>query len=91
MHWGKENFAASFCTREDFFRKSPTMSSALRHSFDMCSPNHLCGLFPGDALFALRASLNASSNQLIDWNQNQVNPCTWSKVICDNSNNVITV
>lgn len=45
----------------------------------------------GDALYALKTSLNASSNQLMDWNQNQVNPCTWSKVICDNSNNVITV
>ncbi|KAI5669869.1 hypothetical protein M9H77_19722 [Catharanthus roseus] len=45
----------------------------------------------GEALFALKNSLNASNNQLPDWNQNQVNPCTWSKVICDNSNNVITV
>ncbi|KAG6392752.1 hypothetical protein SASPL_146978 [Salvia splendens] len=45
----------------------------------------------GDALFALRTSLKASSNQLIDWNQNQVNPCTWSKVICDSTNNVTTV
>ncbi|PIN09931.1 Serine/threonine protein kinase [Handroanthus impetiginosus] len=45
----------------------------------------------GDALYALKLSLNASSNQLMDWNQNQVNPCTWSKVICDSSNNVTTV
>ncbi|KAG6394507.1 hypothetical protein SASPL_145095 [Salvia splendens] len=45
----------------------------------------------GDALFALRTSLKASSNQLTDWNQNQVNPCTWSKVICDSTNNVTTV
>ncbi|KAL2521649.1 putative LRR receptor-like serine/threonine-protein kinase [Forsythia ovata] len=45
----------------------------------------------GDALYVLRSSLNASSNQLADWNQNQVNPCTWSKVICDNNNNVVTV
>ncbi|CAA2946042.1 probable LRR receptor-like serine threonine-kinase At5g10290 [Olea europaea subsp. europaea] len=45
----------------------------------------------GDALYALRSSLNASGNQLTDWNQNQVNPCTWSKVICDNNNNVVTV
>ncbi|KAK4394148.1 putative LRR receptor-like serine/threonine-protein kinase [Sesamum angolense] len=44
----------------------------------------------GDALYALKISLNASSNQLTDWNQNQVNPCTWSKVICD-GNNVTTV
>ncbi|KAL2487977.1 uncharacterized protein Fot_41269 [Forsythia ovata] len=45
----------------------------------------------GDALYALRCSLNASSNQLADWNQNLVNPCTWSKAICDNNNNVETV
>lgn len=49
------------------------------------------GLISGDALYALRSSLNASGNQLTDWNQNQVNPCTWSKVICDNNNNVVTV
>ncbi|KAK4485932.1 hypothetical protein RD792_008583 [Penstemon davidsonii] len=45
----------------------------------------------GDALYALRTSLKASSNQLTDWNQNQVNPCTWSKIICDSTNNVTTV
>ncbi|KAL2504553.1 putative LRR receptor-like serine/threonine-protein kinase [Abeliophyllum distichum] len=43
----------------------------------------------GDALFALKSSLNAS--QLTDWNQNQVNPCTWPKVICDSNNKVVTV
>lgn len=45
----------------------------------------------GEALISLKNSLNASSNQLMDWNQNQVNPCTWSKVICDNNYNVTTV
>ncbi|XP_027078299.1 probable LRR receptor-like serine/threonine-protein kinase At5g10290 [Coffea eugenioides] len=45
----------------------------------------------GEALYALRSSLNASSSQLADWNQNQVNPCTWSKVICDNNYKVTTV
>ncbi|XP_057750854.1 probable LRR receptor-like serine/threonine-protein kinase At5g10290 [Arachis stenosperma] len=45
----------------------------------------------GDALYALKLSLNASSNQLTDWNVNQVNPCTWSRVNCDQSNNVIQV
>ncbi|KAG8383540.1 hypothetical protein BUALT_Bualt04G0024100 [Buddleja alternifolia] len=45
----------------------------------------------GDALFALKTSLNASSNQLMDWNQNQVDPCTWSKIICDSTKNVTTV
>ncbi|KAL6575953.1 hypothetical protein OROHE_000424 [Orobanche hederae] len=44
----------------------------------------------GDALYALKISLNASSNQLTDWNQNLVNPCTWSKVLC-NGSNVTTV
>ncbi|XP_029147644.1 probable LRR receptor-like serine/threonine-protein kinase At5g10290 isoform X2 [Arachis hypogaea] len=45
----------------------------------------------GDALYALKLSLNASSNQLTDWNVNQVNPCTWSRVNCDPSYNVIQV
>ncbi|TKY60267.1 LRR receptor serine/threonine-protein kinase [Spatholobus suberectus] len=45
----------------------------------------------GDALFALKISLNASAHQLTDWNQNQVNPCTWSRVYCDSNNNVIQV
>ncbi|XP_017438910.1 probable LRR receptor-like serine/threonine-protein kinase At5g10290 isoform X2 [Vigna angularis] len=55
----------------------------------------LCSfVFPdtqGDALYALKASLNASAHQLTDWNQNQVNPCTWSRVYCDSNNNVIQV
>ncbi|XP_022739394.1 probable LRR receptor-like serine/threonine-protein kinase At5g10290 isoform X1 [Durio zibethinus] len=47
--------------------------------------------FQGDALIALKNSLHASANQLTDWNQNLVNPCTWSNVMCDPSNNVISV
>lgn len=39
----------------------------------------------GDALITLKNSLNASSGQLKDWNPNLVNPCTWSKVICNGS------
>ncbi|KAA8530842.1 hypothetical protein F0562_005534 [Nyssa sinensis] len=45
----------------------------------------------GDALYALRSSLKASANQLTNWNQFQVNPCTWYKVTCDPNNNVISV
>ncbi|KAF3439324.1 hypothetical protein FNV43_RR17601 [Rhamnella rubrinervis] len=45
----------------------------------------------GDALFALKTSLNASLSQLKDWNPNQVNPCTWSNVNCDANSNVISV
>nr|QAS62450.1 somatic embryogenesis receptor kinase 1-like protein [Sedum alfredii] len=45
----------------------------------------------GDALVALKASLKASENQLADWNPNQVNPCTWSNVICDAANSVTSV
>ncbi|XWS29535.1 hypothetical protein CRYUN_Cryun24cG0037400 [Craigia yunnanensis] len=47
--------------------------------------------YQGDALFALRSSLHASTTQLSDWNPNQVNPCTWPNVMCDASNNVISV
>ncbi|EPS59195.1 hypothetical protein M569_15614, partial [Genlisea aurea] len=45
----------------------------------------------GNALYALRSSLNASGDQLPDWNPNQVSPCTWSKITCDNTNNVTSV
>lgn len=45
----------------------------------------------GDALFSLKTTLNASNNQLKDWNPNQVNPCTWSNVNCDSNANVIAV
>ncbi|WCJ31898.1 LRR receptor kinase SERK2 [Euphorbia peplus] len=45
----------------------------------------------GDALYALKLSMDAQVNQLTDWNQNQVNPCTWSNVICDYNNHVTSV
>ncbi|KAJ1442149.1 Serine/threonine-protein kinase, active site [Sesbania bispinosa] len=44
-----------------------------------------------DALFALKLSLNASPSQLTNWNKNQVNPCTWSNVYCDQNSNVVQV
>jgi hypothetical protein len=43
----------------------------------------------GDALYDMKLKLNAKANQLTDWNQNQVNPCTWSSVICDTNNNAV--
>ncbi|KAM0005661.1 putative transferase, protein kinase RLK-Pelle-LRR-II family [Helianthus debilis subsp. tardiflorus] len=55
---------------------------------------NLCLVAPdaqGDALIDLRTSLKASPDQLSDWNQNQVNPCTWSKVTCDPNNYVLSV
>ncbi|KAJ6908159.1 LRR receptor-like serine/threonine-protein kinase [Populus alba x Populus x berolinensis] len=45
----------------------------------------------GDALFALKGSMNVPDNQLKDWNPNQVTPCTWTNVICDNNEHVISV
>ncbi|KAI3506255.1 hypothetical protein L1887_28611 [Cichorium endivia] len=45
----------------------------------------------GDALYDLRTSLKVSPDQLTDWNQNQVTPCTWSKVSCDSNSNVVSV
>ncbi|XP_021301171.1 probable LRR receptor-like serine/threonine-protein kinase At5g10290 [Herrania umbratica] len=56
-----------------------------------CMLSFVSADFQGDALFALKNSLHASANQLTDWNPNQVNPCTWSNVMCDPSNNVISV
>ncbi|RDX64837.1 LRR receptor kinase SERK2, partial [Mucuna pruriens] len=44
-----------------------------------------------DALYALKLSLNASPNQLTNWNKNLVTPCTWSNVECDENNNVVRV
>ncbi|XVF17267.1 hypothetical protein REPUB_Repub10bG0105200 [Reevesia pubescens] len=57
----------------------------------VCLLSFVSADFQGDALYALRNSLHASTNQLGDWNPNQVNPCTWSNVMCDPSNNVISV
>uniref|UniRef100_M4E6G5 non-specific serine/threonine protein kinase n=1 Tax=Brassica campestris TaxID=3711 RepID=M4E6G5_BRACM len=45
----------------------------------------------GEALFALRTSLRASPQQLSDWNLNQVDPCTWSQVICDEQKHVTSL
>ncbi|XP_074573176.1 LRR receptor kinase SERK2 [Curcuma longa] len=45
----------------------------------------------GDALYDMKLRLNVTGSQLSDWNQNQVNPCTWNSVICDSNNNVIQV
>ncbi|KAL6558817.1 hypothetical protein OROMI_019167 [Orobanche minor] len=59
---------------------------ALAYSSSFVSPDA-----QGEALYALRTSINASSNQLTDWYRTQVNPCTWSKVRCDSNNNVISV
>ncbi|KAG9158332.1 hypothetical protein Leryth_000457 [Lithospermum erythrorhizon] len=47
--------------------------------------------YQGDVLVTMKTSLNASDTQLIDWNENQVNPCTWSKIICDVDLNVISI
>ncbi|KAK7306027.1 hypothetical protein VNO77_43941 [Canavalia gladiata] len=44
-----------------------------------------------DALYALKLSLNASPNQLTNWNRYQVTPCTWANVECDLNNNVVRV
>ncbi|XP_024461171.1 probable LRR receptor-like serine/threonine-protein kinase At5g10290 isoform X1 [Populus trichocarpa] len=45
----------------------------------------------GDALSALKLSMNVPDNQLKDWNPNQVTPCTWTNVICDSNEHVISV
>ncbi|KDP29697.1 hypothetical protein JCGZ_18632 [Jatropha curcas] len=51
-----------------------------------------CGLeWLGDALFALKTSIDPPANLLTDWNPNQVNPCTWSNVICDPNYHVTSV
>ncbi|KAJ4848149.1 hypothetical protein Tsubulata_004418 [Turnera subulata] len=54
-------------------------------------PSFVFSDLQGDALYALKLSLNVPTGQLGDWNPNQVNPCTWSNVICDSNNYVISV
>lgn len=47
--------------------------------------------FQGDALYAFKKALNATSSQLGDWNLNHVNPCSsWSNIMC-NGNNVTAI
>ncbi|MCL7044859.1 hypothetical protein MKW94_017833 [Papaver nudicaule] len=43
----------------------------------------------GEALYALRESLKAAPSQLVNWNRNQVNPCTWTNVNCDPTTNKV--
>ncbi|GMI67212.1 hypothetical protein like AT5G10290 [Hibiscus trionum] len=56
-----------------------------------CLLSYVSANLQGDALMSLKTSLRASPDQLRDWNPDQVNPCTWSNVMCDSSNNVISV
>ncbi|KAJ3697039.1 hypothetical protein LUZ61_000744 [Rhynchospora tenuis] len=46
--------------------------------------------YQSDALYDMKVKLNALSNQLTDWNLNQVSPCLWNSVTCD-GNNVVRV
>ncbi|KAI3930951.1 hypothetical protein MKX01_010491 [Papaver californicum] len=39
--------------------------------------------YQGDALYALKESLKVPPSQLVNWNRDQVNPCTWTNVNCD--------
>jgi hypothetical protein len=43
-----------------------------------------------DALLDMKVQLNASGNQLTNWYQNQVSPCIWYGVACED-NNVVTL
>ncbi|KAJ4762013.1 BRI1-associated receptor kinase [Rhynchospora pubera] len=42
--------------------------------------------YQSDALHDMKVKLNASSNQLTDWNLNQVSACLWNSVTCDGKN-----
>ncbi|XXG86398.1 hypothetical protein AAC387_Pa11g1301 [Persea americana] len=70
-----------------------TAKMELIYAFFLLASLHSFGTsdYQGDALYALRLALNASPAQLSDWNQNQVNPCTWSSVNCDDNSNVVSV
>lgn len=45
----------------------------------------------GDALYALRRSLNDPDNVLQSWDPNLVNPCTWFHITCNQDNRVTRV
>ncbi|KAK1267698.1 putative LRR receptor-like serine/threonine-protein kinase [Acorus gramineus] len=47
--------------------------------------------YQGDALFAMKTLLKVPDSQLQDWNQNQVDPCTWTSVLCDENKHVTSV
>ncbi|ONK56766.1 uncharacterized protein A4U43_C10F12680 [Asparagus officinalis] len=62
------------------------------HSIDVSSPRtSTSSTQEGNILLELRFTLNAVGNQLGDWNQDQVNPCIWNSVSCDNNQNVVTL
>ncbi|KAL0357718.1 UNVERIFIED_CONTAM: Leucine-rich repeat protein 2 [Sesamum calycinum] len=44
----------------------------------------------GDALYALRRSLNDPENVLQSWDPTLVDPCTWFHVTCDPAHNRVT-
>ncbi|XP_058096837.1 LRR receptor kinase SERK2-like isoform X2 [Magnolia sinica] len=47
--------------------------------------------YQGTALKQFQTSLNASDSQLPNWLQNQVDPCTWVSVKCNDHSQVIAV
>ncbi|KAK7363166.1 hypothetical protein VNO77_05297 [Canavalia gladiata] len=49
------------------------------------------GNVEGDALFALKNSLNDVNGVLQSWDSTLVTPCTWFHVTCNNENNVTRV
>ncbi|KAH1226770.1 putative LRR receptor-like serine/threonine-protein kinase [Glycine max] len=68
------------------------LASVLLLLTSLCSSSALAELdSQEDALYALKVSLNASPNQLTNWNKNLVNPCTWSNVECDQNSNVVRI
>ncbi|ONK71505.1 uncharacterized protein A4U43_C04F9340 [Asparagus officinalis] len=66
------------------FVGSHVCKEALEHGLSVASLSR-------NVLLELRFTLNAVGNQLGDWNQDQVNPCIWNSVSCDNNQNVVTL
>ncbi|KAL5992439.1 hypothetical protein ACLOJK_013357 [Asimina triloba] len=69
----------------------PQVCVGIQHKIDLINGNKHDKDGVGDALFALRTSLNCPADKLADWNQNQVNPCTWTSVTCDANNYVVSL
>ncbi|KAL6909514.1 hypothetical protein ACP4OV_001795 [Aristida adscensionis] len=44
-----------------------------------------------EALYDMKLQLNANGSQLLDWTTDNVEPCIWTSITCDSSNNIVEI
>ncbi|KAL6909521.1 hypothetical protein ACP4OV_001802 [Aristida adscensionis] len=44
-----------------------------------------------EALYDMKLQLNANGSQLLDWTADNIEPCIWTSITCDSSNNVVEI